>query len=847
VDTTDSHSLEHAWHHDQERLAVAVDVATSAIIVVADDERICLFNTAAEHLFGCSGIKAIGTPLERFIPPRLHARYRRAMDEWRQVGPEVGDVDVRAFWWGLRNTGETFPCEVSIARRRVGGAREFVVCVVDITERRRSAKATRRRIAFQRFLFDLSRSFLAIPEEGIDANMTKGLARIGTFLKVDRVTLLELSPDRTAMTTAYSWNHGGAVGPPQVLTNRDQPWWLGQILRGDVSLAAHVNDLPPEAAAEKAYLRQRGVASAASIPLKVGGEIAGAISFVTARRHIAWTPELVSVLRAIGEILWNAFKRRQAMEALLAAREAARESEERFRLIANTAPVMIWMSDIDKQITYVNQRWFDFTGWSPQVVPGHRWIELLHPDEIERCGEVYTKAFDQRQPFQVDHRLRHRSGDYRWTVTVGVPRFRTDGSFAGHVGTATDITDRKRAEAALLESHAALQERTVELERRTVQLSQMASELTLTERRAREEIAKTLHDGLQQMLVIASYCVERQIAHDAERGLSPSEPLAEAYSNLTQAIAAARSLSIELSPPVLQHAGLPAALQWLANWAREKYGLRVEVIADPAADSSRADVRTLLFESVRELVFNAVKHANTDRIELCLATEPDGRLSISVTDHGIGFDPGTLPDLSSGSDVGWGLFSIRERVALLGGRFAIESTPGKGARFQLVVPRGLAPLMVSVDPTHERVSTASLHLTPTDQASSLLRILLVDDLAAVRKVLRDTLHDWPQLCVVGEASNGFEAITQVRTLNPDVVLMDVSMPKMDGVEATRQLHMEFPSVYVLGVSIEPATARPHPIEQAGAVGFFVKGVDTRRLIEHLVQLHSVRRRLAEST
>src|SRR5215831_20718292 len=202
---------------------------------------------------------------------------------------------------------------------------------------------------------------------------------------------------------------------------------------------------------------------------------------------------------------WNlALKRRQAMQALLAARETARESEERFRLIANSAPVMIWMSDVDKQVTYVNQRWLDFTGWPPEEPPGHRWISLIHPDDVERCGDVYMSAFDERQPFQIDHRLRRQDGEYRWTVTVGVPRYETDRSFAGYVGTAVDVTDRKLIEAALLESHAALQERTAELERRTAQLRKLASDLTLAEQHAREQLARTLHDGLQQLLVSAS-------------------------------------------------------------------------------------------------------------------------------------------------------------------------------------------------------------------------------------------------------------------------------------------------------------------------------------------------------
>ena len=218
---------------------------------------------------------------------------------------------------------------------------------------------------FERFLFDLSRAFIAIPEESIDANMTHGLARVGAFLEMDRVTLMELSHDRAGMSVAYWWQSSRRRKSPSHHYDQKCTWWLRQVLRGDVSLASRVDDLPEEAAAEKEYLRQRGVRSAASIPLKVSGEIAGAITFVTVHRHVSWTPELVNRLRAIGDILWNALKRRQAMQALLAARETARESEERFRLIANTAPVMIWMSDVDKQITYVNQPWLDFTGWPP--------------------------------------------------------------------------------------------------------------------------------------------------------------------------------------------------------------------------------------------------------------------------------------------------------------------------------------------------------------------------------------------------------------------------------------------------------------------------------------------------
>jgi PAS domain S-box-containing protein len=823
----------------RDRLAAVVETATDGIVAIDEDGRIRFFNAPAERLFGCSEQDAIGCHLERFIAPRLHARYRAGMDHWRQADFEVRQVEVRSRWWGIRTTGETFPCEVSIARCQVGTTQELVMRVRDRSEQWQSARSARRRAEFGRFLFDLSRAFIAIPEESIDSNMTHGLDRVGRFLEMDSVTLLELSEDRTAMRVAYSWHVPEISNPSRTVTRQMRPWWLRQLLSGEVSLASRVEDLPEEASAEKEYLRQQGVKAMASVPLKVSGECVGAISFATMQRHVSWNPELVEALRAIGHILWNALKRHQAMQPLLAAREAARESEERFRLIANTAPVMIWMSDIDKQIVYVNQPWLKFTGWPQNEAPGHRWISLIHPDDVNRCGEVYVKAFDQRMNFRIEHRLRRHDGEYRWTVTEGVPRYGADGSFVGYAGTAVDITDRKLIDAALHESHTALQERTVELERRTTQLSRMASDLTLAEQRAREELAQTLHDGLQQLLVAASVNVESHIMREAQRG-SSADQLVKARNYIAEAVAAARSLSVELFPAVLHTAALSTALEWLADWSRSKYGLQVKFSADPRANSTRKDVRTLLFGSVRELLFNVVKHAQVDRVTVDLALGANDTLCITVTDEGLGFDPIELDERAKASQVGWGLFSIRERLTLLGGRLEIESAAGGGARFRLIAPRDTVRSPVGAE---SALSQAAIPLSTrqatTSTPSFALRVLIVDDHHALRKTFREILEARPEFQVVGEATNGVEAIAQAQALRPDVVLMDVSMPEMDGIEATRRIHVQLPFIQILGLSVYPRdTVDPHPIELAGAEAFFTKGIDTQLLIDHLLNKHA---------
>ena len=255
----------------------------------------------------------------------------------------------------------------------------------------------------------------------------------------------------------------------------------------------------------------------------------------------------------------------------------------------------------------------------------------------------------------------------------------------------------------------------------------------------------------------------------------------------------------------------------------------------------RKDVRTLLFESVRELLFNAVKYAQTDRVTLALELDADDQLCITVTDQGVGFEPSRLDDRSKAGQVGWGLFRIRERLTLLGGSLDIDSAPGRGTRVRLVAPRDAAQDTVAGANELSLAPTGAASAVDDDRASpDALRILIVDDHPAVRRALREMLHQRPQLSVVGDASNGVEAIAHAHALRPDVILMDVAMPHMDGVEATARIHTELPDIRILGLSMMARNETADAIEQAGAAGFFVKGTDTQRLIDHLLAFHASR-------
>ena len=133
---------------------------------------------------------------------------------------------------------------------------------------------------------------------------------------------------------------------------------------------------------------------------------------------------------------------------------ALRESEERFRLMADTAPALIWMSGIDKLCTYFNKPWLDFTGRSMDSELGNGWVEGVHAEDLRRCVDTYTQAFDRREEFRMEYRLRRHDGEYRWVLDIGVPRFDQDCSFVGYIGIAVDVTDRRLVEETLRESKA---------------------------------------------------------------------------------------------------------------------------------------------------------------------------------------------------------------------------------------------------------------------------------------------------------------------------------------------------------------------------------------------------------
>lgn len=383
-----------------------------------------------------------------------------------------------------------------------------------------------------------------------------------------------------------------------------------------------------------------------------------------------------------------------------------------------------------------------------------------------------------------------------------------------------EINLRQKAEDELRQANLQLTERADQL--RTV-----TAELTMAEQRERKRLSKVLHDGLQQHLAIAKMQIGSLSSRRDDGELKKA--MGEIEAMIGESIQISRSLSADLSPPVLYEGGLAAGLEWLAGWMRQKHAFDVDLIAAPV-DELAEDVKILVFESVRELLFNAVKHAQAPCAQVRLEQMAGPGTRITVSDRGRGFDISRLKTMGKSGE-GFGLFSIRERIDLIGGLFEIDSAPGKGSRFVLTVPHGRSScLPVCINSPAAAGSNCGIGTTAVQCLDKSIRVLIVDDHALFRDGVARLVKKQPDIDVVGQAEDGREAIELAGALRPDVILMDINMPGINGIEASRRIHQALPRIRILGLSMHEDQDHEQAMLAAGAVEFKHKGCSAAELI-----------------
>ena len=637
------------------RLAAIVDSSDDAIISKDLNGVIATWNRAAERLFGYSDEEAVGQPITILIPPELQ---HEEADILRRVGAgeRIEHFETR------RHTRDGRLLDVSLTISPIRDAGGSIVGVSkilrDITESKRAQAAlwdSERRLAHEiagaRTLQSISTRLISeLTPESLFAQIVDAAMEL---MAADAASVQMLAPDGKSLTllawrnfhalSAAFWQHVTAeAGSTCGAALRDK----ARVLVSDVEsceFMAGSQDLHE--------YRRSGIRAVQSTPLQ--SRTGTPLGMLSTHWRTPHTPSgddfrLFDVLA------------RQAADLIerTRAHDAMRESEERFRLIANTAPVIIWMSSVNRRCTYVNQTWLDLTGQPLEGVLGNGWKDGIHPDDVVPCWDICTKAFNRREPFQIDFRLRRHDGEYRWVVSTGAPRYHGDGSFAGYIGSALDVTERRLAEQAL----TTIQQRLLEAQE---------------EERAR--IARELHDDIVQRLTAVSIRLHSFVRAAPASPADGRREIVEVGKDVGNLARDVQALSRRLHPARLEFLGIAAAAKALCDEISSQQGVEINFSADKVPDGLPQRIAVCLYRVLQEALQNATKHSGARNVDVSLLCRVD-EIELTVRDTGVGFNVET----TRGERLG--LISMKERLKAVRGRLAIVSQPPNGTTIQACVP-----------------------------------------------------------------------------------------------------------------------------------------------------------------
>lgn len=722
-----------------------------------------------------------------------------------------------------------------------GSLSGYTGSIIDITERIRQEEEQIRKGRQQALLYELANAVNR--GEALSDLYSKALDAAIVSFNTDRASILLFDEDGVMRFKAW---RGISDGYRRKVEGHS-PWQQGTveprpIVIGNIAEAGLDREL-------QGVIQEEGIQAITFIPLAYGGRLLGKFMVYFNRPH-TMNEEDISAGHAIAGTLALGIERKMAEASL-------RKTKAALDFALESAEVGDWDLDITRDVWHRSLRHDQCFGYNEPVVDWSfkRFMQHVHPEDRARAAEAFQAAVAQLSDWRVECRVVWPDGNVHWIATHGSVYRSEEGKAIRMLGIVADITERKQAEEELRRLNDELEvrvaERTDELTRSQAGLRALATELNLAEQRERKRMAMELHDYLAQLLVLSKLKL-RQGKRLAGAAPGCAECIDQTDEILTEALTYTRTLVVELSPPVLHDLGLPAALRWLAE-RMQHHRLAVTVQIERDDLKLPEDQSLLLFQSVRELLMNAAKYAKSGRASVVLA-QIDGELVINVRDDGPGFDlaaaAAAAAEHTTALSSKFGLYSIRERMRALGGRFELQSLPDKGTTAVLVLPLVGEQIKGNVEKDEEatengggvRCNQSLVNGQQFDRPSSSdlphptgIRILLVDDHAMVRMGLRSVLESYPDVEIVGEACNGEEAVAFVEHLQPTVVLMDINMPKMNGIAATAQIKSRYPAIVVIGLSVNAGGANEVAMRNAGATLLLTKEAAVEELYRTILE------------
>ena len=344
----------------------------------------------------------------------------------------------------------------------------YIGTIMDITARKQIEEALQYQLAQAQLVTQISTRFSNLASADLDTGIQQTLQEIAAFTHMDVSSMVQFSPTDQVLKIAHA-QIAIELQPqyPQIqqLPASALPWMTAQTQQDAVICVPDVADLPTEAATDQIYWQALKIRALVAVPIRYQNDVMGWIGCASKLAHVSSAAasgqmtgcffQAVELLKLVGEIFAHALQRRNTeaelyqyqhhLEDLIASRTAElQESEFRFRTMADTAPVLIWMSGGDQLCTYFNQGWLEFTGRTIEQEVGNGWLEGIHPEDLKPYRDTAVVAFEACQAFQIEYRLRRFDGVYRWMLSAGSPRFLPSGELAGFIGSCIDITEHKQ-------------------------------------------------------------------------------------------------------------------------------------------------------------------------------------------------------------------------------------------------------------------------------------------------------------------------------------------------------------------------------------------------------------------